>query len=119
MGIQECLRGANQLTESFRQDRRPSIGKVSRNDITDFAPELYARAMAVLQKHNYGPLFTPESLQKPTIEMPGIAGGASWSGAACDPDTGVCYISSVALPYTATLVSSFVPNTGYISKMAL
>jgi quinoprotein glucose dehydrogenase len=91
---------------------------VTEHDITDFTPELHARAMAVLQKYNYGPLFTPESLQKPTIEMPGIAGGASWSGAACDPETGVCYVSSVTLPYSATLVPSPVPNTGYIGKMA-
>jgi quinoprotein glucose dehydrogenase len=50
--------------------------------------------------------------------MPGIAGGASWSGAACDPETGICYVSSVTLPYAATLVPSSVPNTGYIGKMA-
>jgi quinoprotein glucose dehydrogenase len=91
---------------------------VTDDDITDFTPELHAKAMVVLQKYNYGPLFTPESLEKPSIEMPGIAGGASWSGAACDPETGICYISSVTLPYSATLVPSSVPNTGYFGKMA-
>ena len=90
---------------------------VTEDDITDFTPELHAQAMATLQKYNYGPLFTPESIAKPTIEMPGIAGGASWSGAACDPETGVCYVSSVTLPYAATLLPSSVPNTGYIGKM--
>jgi len=75
--------------------------------------------MAALKTYHYGPLFTPPSLDKPTIEMPGIAGGASWSGAACDPDTGICYISSVTLPYACTLVPSSVPNTGHIGKMAL
>jgi len=90
---------------------------VTQDAITDFTPELHAKALAVLQKYNYGPLFTPESLEKPTIEMPGIAGGASWSGTACDPETGICYVSSVTLPYSATLVPSSVPNTGYIGKM--
>jgi len=73
--------------------------------------------LAVLEKYNYGPLFTPPSFQKPTIELPGIAGGASWSGAACDPETGICYVSSVTLPYVATLTKISVPNTDYYGKM--
>jgi quinoprotein glucose dehydrogenase len=91
---------------------------VTEDAITDFTPELHARALAILRKYNHGPLFTPPSLEKPTIEMPGIAGGASWSGAACDPETGICYVSSVTLPYSATLIPSAVPNTGHIGKMA-
>jgi quinoprotein glucose dehydrogenase len=90
---------------------------VTEIDVVDFTPELHKQAMAVLGKYNYGPLFTPPSLRKPTIEMPGIAGGASWSGAAFDPETGILYVSSVTLPYTATLVKSSVPNTDYIGKM--
>ncbi len=90
---------------------------VTEADLTDFTPELHAQALAALKKYNYGPLFMPESLEKPTIELPGIAGGASWSGAACDPETGICYVSSVTLPYTAELVPSTVPHTGYIGKM--
>jgi quinoprotein glucose dehydrogenase len=66
--------------------------------------------MAVLEKYNYGPLFTPPSLEKPTVKMPGIAGGASWSGAARDPETGILYVSSVTLPYAATLAKSSVSN---------
>jgi quinoprotein glucose dehydrogenase len=73
--------------------------------------------LAVLEKYNYGPLFTPPSLQKPTIEMPGIAGGASWSGAAFDPETGTCYVSSVTLPYAARLLKSSVPNVDYFGEM--
>ena len=62
---------------------------VTQDDVIDFTPELRKQALAVLEKYNYGPLFTPPSLEKPTIEMPGIAGGASWSGAAFDPETGI------------------------------
>ena len=65
----------------------------------DFTPELRKEALAVLAKYNYGPLFTPPSLQKPTILMPGIAGGASWAGAAFDPETGILYVPSITLPY--------------------
>jgi quinoprotein glucose dehydrogenase len=90
---------------------------VTEDDIIDFTPELRKQALVVLEKYNYGPLFTPPSLEKPTIEMPGIAGGASWSGAACDPETGICYVSSVTLPYAAKLSKSSVPNTDYFGKM--
>jgi quinoprotein glucose dehydrogenase len=50
--------------------------------------------------------------------MPGIAGGASWSGAAFDPETGIFYVSSVTLPYAAELSKSSVPNTGYVGNMS-
>src|SRR5437764_8942242 len=90
---------------------------VSENDVIDFTPELHKQAMAILEKYNYGPLFTPPSLEKPTIEMPGIAGGASWSGAALDPETGILYVSSVTLPYADTLTKISVRNADYFGKM--
>ena len=57
---------------------------VTENDVVDFTPELRKEALAVLARYNYGPLYTPPSLEKPMIQMPGWAGGASWAGAACD-----------------------------------
>jgi quinoprotein glucose dehydrogenase len=91
---------------------------VTEDDIIDFTPELRKQAMAVLEKYNYGPLFTPPSLDKSTIEMPGIAGGASWSGAACDLETAILYVSSITLPYAATLSKSSVPHVDYFGAMA-
>ena len=32
--------------------------------------------------------------------------------------TGICYVTSVTLPYTAELVPSSEPHTGYVGKMA-
>jgi quinoprotein glucose dehydrogenase len=40
-----------------------------------------------------GPLFTPQSLQG-TLQRPGTNGGANWSGAAADPETGILYVPS-------------------------
>jgi quinoprotein glucose dehydrogenase len=91
---------------------------VTENDVVDFTPELHEQALAILKTYNYGPVFTPPSLEKPAIYMPGIAGGVSWSGAAFDPETGILYVSSVTLPYAATLVESSVPNTGHVGNMA-
>jgi quinoprotein glucose dehydrogenase len=88
---------------------------VTEDDLMNFTPELRKQAMAVLEKYNYGPLFTPPSLDTPTIEMPGIAGGASWSGAACDPESGIMYVSSLTNPYSFHLAKSpQVPHAAYV-----
>ena len=53
-----------------------------------------SKAEAILEKYNYGPLFTPLTLDKPTIIMPGYGGGANWPGSAVDPETGILYVPS-------------------------
>ena len=90
---------------------------ISVDDLIDFTPELRKQALAVLEKYTYGPLFTPPSLQKPTILMPGVAGGASWS-CALRPETGTLYIPSITLPFAATMEKSPVPHADYIGTMA-
>jgi quinoprotein glucose dehydrogenase len=92
---------------------------VTEDDVIDFTPELRQEALAILAKYNYGPLFTPPSLQRPTILMPGIAGGASWSGAAFDPETGVLYVPSNTIPWLARLTKSpLAPHADYIGVPA-
>jgi quinoprotein glucose dehydrogenase len=87
---------------------------VTVDDIIDFTPELRREALTILERYNYGPLFTPPSLEKPTIAMPGIAGGASWAGAACDPETGLLYVPSITIPFTTTMfVPSEFPHASY------
>ena len=51
------------------------------------------------------PMFTPGSLPEPgpdgkqgTIQMPGTVGGADWTGAAFDPETGMLYVPSMTGP---------------------
>ena len=87
---------------------------VTPDDVIDFTPQLRKQALAILEKYNHGPLYTPMSLEKPTIMMPGIAGGASWSGAAFDPESGSLYVSSITHPYATTLSKSPVPGIGYV-----
>ena len=91
---------------------------VTENDVLDFTPELRKAALSVLEKYNYGPLFTPPSLEKPTILMPGIAGGASWSGAAFDPETGILYVPSNTIAYAITMKKSPVPYADYVGDAA-
>jgi quinoprotein glucose dehydrogenase len=91
---------------------------ITENDVIDFTPELRKEVLSVLEKYNFGPLFTPPSLEKPTIFMPGIAGGASWGSAACDPETGILYVSSITLPFAATMEKSPLPHADYTGELA-
>jgi quinoprotein glucose dehydrogenase len=91
---------------------------VTVDDVTDLTPELRKQALAVLERYHSGPLFTPPALDKPTILMPGIAGGASWSGAAFDPETGLLYVPSITLPFAATLLKAPVPHAAFVGDLA-
>ncbi len=67
------------------------------DDLIDFTPELRAQAGDILQNYAYGPVYTPPGLTD-TIFMPGWSGGASWAGAALNPDTGMLYVPSQTSP---------------------
>lgn len=66
---------------------------VTKDDVIDFTPEIKAAALKELELYKIGPLFTPPG-KKGTIMRPGLGGGANWSGAAVDPETGILYIPS-------------------------
>lgn len=76
---------------------------VTEDDLIDLTPELKEAARRILERYHYGPLFTPPS-ERPTIQLPGIFGGASWAGAAADPETGILYVPSVTEPWVVTLI---------------
>ena len=74
---------------------------VSLDDLIDYTPELRQEAIALLDQWVWGPIFTPPSILDPrpggtkgTLISPGTAGGASWTGAGVDPNTGVLYVPS-------------------------
>ncbi|MBM40301.1 MAG: pyrroloquinoline quinone-dependent dehydrogenase [Acidobacteria bacterium] len=74
---------------------------VTVDDLIDFTPELRAEALEILERYEWGPIFTPPVLLDPspggkkgTIFSPGTAGGANWSGAGFDPATGMLYVPS-------------------------
>lgn len=70
---------------------------LSTDELIDYTPELRREAEAIIAPFHYGPFFTPPAEGK-TILMPGWLGGASWAGAAVDPDTGVLYVPSQTNP---------------------
>ncbi len=63
------------------------------DDLIDFTPELRQRAQEIIAPYGESPLYAPPSLEG-TVVMPGIGGGANWSGAAVDPQKGVLYVPS-------------------------
>ena len=56
----------------------------------------------LLSELRHGQAFLPPSLQG-TVVTPGFHGGATWSGAAFDPTTGILYFNSNNVPNTVTL----------------
>ncbi|MCE2541379.1 MAG: hypothetical protein J4G16_13660 [Acidobacteria bacterium] len=74
---------------------------VTVDDLIDFTPELRQEAIEILNRYVWGPMFTAPIVldsnpgaKEGTIFSPGTAGGASWSGAGFDPETGMLYVPS-------------------------
>ena len=67
------------------------------DDLIDFTPALREKALAILQKYEHGPLFTPPS-EKGTLVLPGGLGGSDWSGAALVPASNTLYVPSRTRP---------------------
>ncbi len=65
-----------------------------------------------MDKYDYGPLYTPPT-EKGTIALPGIFGGASWAGAAVDPDRGMIYVPSYTSPAVVNVNKSEDPDADY------
>ena len=75
---------------------------VTLDDLINFTPELRAEALAIVEDYVIGPMFTAPSLvdgrpggTRGTIQHPGTVGGANWTGAGVDPETGVLYVPSI------------------------
>ena len=64
---------------------------VSLQDANNLTPEIRAMAQAQMERFRIGPIFTPPSLRG-TLQRPSQGGGASWGGAAFDPETGYLFV---------------------------
>jgi glucose dehydrogenase len=76
----------------------------SEENLVDWTPELYQRALEIAQQYRWGPLYTPPSVRdgadgkQGTLALPAATGGANWEGAVVDPETGILYVPSVTAP---------------------
>jgi len=85
---------------------------VTIDDLVDFTPEIRQMAVEAVEGFRLGPIFTPldravRGGTRGTLFRPPGAGGASWSGAAVDPETGLLYVPSTN---RATVVSFYSPE---------
>jgi quinoprotein glucose dehydrogenase len=76
---------------------------VGEADLTDISPEAHADVLGRFGAYRSGLAFTPPSLRG-TIVVPGLHGGATWSGASFDPTSGLLYVNSNDQPNLVTLV---------------
>ncbi len=72
---------------------------VAIDDLADFTPEIRALAEKAVEPFVIGPLFTPPTLAEEggtqgTLMRPSTGGGANWTGAGVDPETGWLYVPS-------------------------
>ncbi|MDP6582907.1 MAG: hypothetical protein QF681_19850, partial [Vicinamibacterales bacterium] len=67
------------------------------DDLIDFTPELHRRAREIVAPYRESPLYAPPALEG-TVVLPGVGGGANWSGSAVDVRTGVLYVPSFTHP---------------------
>ena len=78
---------------------------ISEDQLTDFTPALHAEAVEIMNRYVHGEIFTPPSIaggpdgKQGTLYLPGWVGGANWTGAALDRETGMVYIPSVSVPW--------------------
>ena len=58
------------------------------DDLVNFTPEIRQMAIDAVDGYRLGPIFTPP-MWDGTVQRPSAGGGANWSGAAFDPETGL------------------------------
>jgi quinoprotein glucose dehydrogenase len=76
----------------------PSI--VTDADLWDRTPEHLAACRELFGRLRYEGLFTPPSVEG-SLQFPGTAGGANWSGASVDPNRAILYAPINAIAMTA------------------
>ena len=77
---------------------------VTEDDLIDFTPELREQAVEILNRYQYGSMFTPplhrdnDLGKRGALHCPGPGGGTNITGGtSVDPETGILYVSSNTL----------------------
>ena len=78
---------------------------VNENNLIDFTESLRSQALDIVSEFDYGELYLPPT-NKGAVAVPGIGGGASWSGAAFHPDKQILYVPSVTWPFVTRIERS-------------
>ena len=75
---------------------------VTEDDLIDFTPELRQQALEILNRYEYGSMFTPplhpdnDLGKRGALHCPGPGGGTNITGGtSADPETGILYVASM------------------------
>ncbi|MDG2278331.1 MAG: pyrroloquinoline quinone-dependent dehydrogenase [Pseudomonadales bacterium] len=94
---------------------------VTEDDLVDFTPEIREMALKAVEGWRLGPLYTPQMMNdgeiKGLVFRPTGAGGANWSGAGVDPETGILYVPSNNNPGVITFYEPDNGNLRYTHGM--
>lgn len=84
----------------------PPFCRVTMNeeDVTDIGEANRESVLKQMKSLRSGPAYNPPSIEG-TVVVPGFHGGATWSGASFDPETGLLYVNSNNQPNIVTLVA--------------
>jgi len=79
-------------TQPFPTKPPPFVNQgLTLEDANNLTPEIHRLSQEQMRKYRVGPMFTPPS-QEGTLQRPSQGGGASWGGAAFDPETGYLFV---------------------------
>lgn len=71
--------------------------------ITDISPEAHEYVSKKAKKYEWGDIYLPPTVGG-IIQMPGFRGGAEWSGACVDMQTGIMYVGINDIPNIVQLI---------------
>jgi quinoprotein glucose dehydrogenase len=86
--------------------------------ITNISPEAHNYVLNEAKKYAWGNIYLPPSMEG-TIVMPGLRGGAEWSGACVDRETGIMYIGINDIPNIVQLVKHKEESSEELAAMPL
>jgi len=85
--------------------------KLTENLLTQRTPESHQWAVERFHTLRSEGQFVPFGVEKDTVIFPGFDGGAEWGGAAADPETGILYVNSNEMAWTASLAKNTEENS--------
>lgn len=86
--------------------------------ITDISPEAHQYVLKEAKKYEWGDLYLPPTVNG-IIQMPGFRGGAEWSGACVDMETGIMYVGINDIPNIVQLIERKENIAGEFNNMNL
>lgn len=92
--------------------------KFDESVITDISPEAHAYVLKEAQKYAWGDIYLPPAADG-IIQIPGFRGGAEWSGACVDMETGIMYVGINDIPNIVELIENKENIAGEFSNLTM